>query len=435
MSFFNPFDFVFETETQPHVRTLRTGSFQKIKDAFNVFSGTVYANQESNNAGLIGLATLFIPWIIEKLSFELFREIAFKHIPNVYNWDKPLLVRLMVIALLGLGAGITVFVAGTLSLIRYIAAAVLTLASLPIIGFISMISFLKSKHKKEILLNVQVNIITQGKKENSTKNISQKQILGRLLDSEDADLENLTYESVRKITGNSNPIFILKCGSKSLELELNKGIKKAVKKLNLGQFVAQKEKLLNQKVIRGNNPPQTLKSLLQNTGKSLKDLIFCEQSTIEKKVYVTSAQYNIERNLIFTFKFKDTDLTESIEFSTSDPKIQQLVKDFDVGQYATQQESAKAILLNAFITIDKNRTTLRQLLLDNQKRLEDLVFVHQNIDNNKIISFVFKFDGKTTLFTIDQSFDIEKALRLLDLGRYVSEQYHSSLANPIGNKY
>lgn len=129
----NPFKGIFETTRSPHARTLRTTFLEKVQDAYWVFAGQSseyfsvtggrkYIEESNNHLGFIDYLTLGIPYGFGKL-FDLARR----------NWKKE-----------RLGWKVLVVVAGIayapFFLIKHFISSVLTTISLPIIGFVQLVS-------------------------------------------------------------------------------------------------------------------------------------------------------------------------------------------------------------------------------------------------------------------------------------------------------
>lgn len=140
----NPFKGIIETTRSPHARTLRTTFLEKVQDAYWVFAGQSseyfsmgegYREEKNNHLGFIDYLTLGIPYAFGKL-FDLARR----------NWKKE-----------GLGWKVLVVLAGIayapFFLIKHFISSVLTTVSLPVIGFVNLVSQYVAggaKLKKEI---------------------------------------------------------------------------------------------------------------------------------------------------------------------------------------------------------------------------------------------------------------------------------------------
>ena len=125
---FNPFEGITETNFAPLARIKRTSFIKKIQDTYFVFAGQSievysldnYWKHPNNHFGFIDYFTLFIPYSIGKL-FDIAQK----------NWQSSIGWKLTVVA-----AG---FLYAPFFIIKHGMSSILTLMSLPIVGFVHLL--------------------------------------------------------------------------------------------------------------------------------------------------------------------------------------------------------------------------------------------------------------------------------------------------------
>ena len=155
----NPFDkIIFFQLEKPHRHTINSNFKTKIKDAFNVISGTaVDKSFRDSKVGLLGWATLFIPWAIEMGSFYIATK-SLKKMKALYDSNNKLPLKILGLFFLGLGVFLSGLIGLALAGARLLISAILTVASMPIIAMVAGISALVKKHYENKLLDSTVTV-------------------------------------------------------------------------------------------------------------------------------------------------------------------------------------------------------------------------------------------------------------------------------------
>ena len=131
MPSFNPFAELFEGTTYPHARTLRNGFFKKLRDAFYVFAGR-FGKGINTHIGLLDYFTLGIPLAITEFSKWCMANISKSVVAVIFIIPTTLLRALTYPA-------------------RYISAAALTIATLPVTLVVDLISSIIARPLKNKL--------------------------------------------------------------------------------------------------------------------------------------------------------------------------------------------------------------------------------------------------------------------------------------------
>lgn len=222
-----PFFELQETNLYPHSRTYRSSFFQKLKDSFYVFSGSI---SQREHPGLFDYLTLFIPYLALKLIGVCITKMNSSPI-------KAFCLALLFIINL------------PLVILRYASSAVAALLFSPITGAVSLFSYLASKKDRQTALTLVGEINIEGQRRPDQKSFK------HYLKKYELDIEDLGVAPIEKDHDSYNIIFKkfhtttveITSGSKATEnipsfkIRLNKDSLKSdhpLFKLNLGQIVS-----------------------------------------------------------------------------------------------------------------------------------------------------------------------------------------------------
>ena len=218
----NPFDEIINfEEKRPHRRTINSNFTTKIKDAFNVISGSSLGGDKFN-FGLYGWLTLFIPTVLELASFVIAQSII-----ETFNTLKDSNPVLLFIKSPFLAVGILGFGSIFLALIgsRFLISAILTVASMPIIAMVAGISALVKKHYENKLLDSTVTVeVIEGTNVRSSRESTLREALAETK----TPIQSLRFPKKTEGTYKFNLL------EKTITLDTtNSDIKDAAKNLNL----------------------------------------------------------------------------------------------------------------------------------------------------------------------------------------------------------
>lgn len=190
MSYWNPFVNIFETKKYKNSRTLRTGFMQKMFDTFDVFSGSFFNFRPEKNhrdhIGIFDYATLMIPYTATYLLGHLF-----DYIENNLSLE-PNKEKNPVGMILSLLLTIPLFVMAppilTLTIVaRYIAAAIFTGLTLPIVLMTHGLSKISADTHKNKVSDLQI----------IKKNNGERLTLGEYLEKKKLNLEDVRIVGIK----------------------------------------------------------------------------------------------------------------------------------------------------------------------------------------------------------------------------------------------
>ncbi len=136
----NPFKGIIETQFSPHARTLRTSLGRKILDTFRIFAGQPLHSSKEAKAGLFDYITLMIPFIIHRINHWANKRAYLGGFQEEQSRRHPSVIPTLVIS---------APLAGLLFIPRFIFAAVATLAVLPIIAGVQLVSTIAAHKLKQ----------------------------------------------------------------------------------------------------------------------------------------------------------------------------------------------------------------------------------------------------------------------------------------------
>lgn len=204
--FFNPFKNrlrkIVETGSFPHARTLRTDFFQKVKDTFFIFAGSLVPFGDKEVAGLFDYATLFIPRTFEFLAMslllftvELVVRGFFRGGSDAYE-DRnstPKEIAFAILAVLPLVLSAIVY--GAFLLSRLLISAALTAVSLLITIGVFIPSFFIARPLKEALSNLPISEAEPASQSNNTEYAVKETTLITWLDNKGITIEEWAANS------------------------------------------------------------------------------------------------------------------------------------------------------------------------------------------------------------------------------------------------